>query len=77
MLVCLIHLNKGMMKIKKVKVFFKSFYISALILFCFSIAAVGVAMAYENTRQIGFGEYKRAIEITEDGIRILDFEMNF
>ena len=60
---------------KKTRLFFKSFYLSSLILFCLTIGLTGIGKAYENTRQIGFGEYKRAIELTDDGIRILDFEI--
>ncbi len=59
------------------KLFLKSFYLSAVILFCLSFGAYGISKAYENTRQIGFGEYKKALAVTDEGIRILDFEIKF
>ena len=45
------------------KAFFKSFYISAVILLCLFIGFCGTARVYENARLIGFGEYKKAVEI--------------
>lgn len=57
------------------KAFFKSFYISAVILLCLFIGFCGTAEAYENMRLIGFGEYKKAVEIDGNVLRILDFEI--
>ncbi|MBQ8202659.1 MAG: hypothetical protein IJZ75_00060 [Clostridia bacterium] len=59
------------------KLFFKSFYISLILSFCILFALFGVAKAYESIRLIGFGEYKKAVEIDSDSIRILDFEYKF
>ncbi len=59
------------------KLFFKSFYISLCLALCIFIASFGVALAYENIRLIGFGEYKKAVEITEAYIRVLDFKYEF
>lgn len=59
------------------KLFFKSFYISLCLALCIFIASFGVALAYENIRLIGFGEYKKAVEITETYIRVLDFKYEF
>ena len=42
---------------------------------CFFLGAYGIARAYENTRRIGFGEYKKAVDVDDGGIRILDFEI--
>lgn len=39
--------------------------------------AWGLKGAYENTRKIGFGEYKKATEIGDGFIRILDFNITF
>ena len=60
---------------KKMKAFFKSFYISAVILLCLFIGFCGTARVYENARLIGFGEYKKAVEFDGDTLRILDFEI--
>lgn len=59
------------------KLFFKSFYISLCLALCIFIASFGVALAYENIRLIGFGEYKKAVEIDSESIRLLDFEYKF
>ncbi len=59
------------------KLFFKSFYISLVLSLCIFIALFGVFKTYENIRLIGFGEYKRAVEITDTHIRILDFKYEF
>ncbi len=55
--------------------FFKAFYLSAVILFCLGLGAAGIGKAYENTRRIGFGEYKKAVELDGTVLRILDFEI--
>ncbi len=51
----------------------RAFSITLVILFCFSILVIGIWESYENTVQVAFGEYKSAIEITDNYIRILDF----
>ena len=33
-----------------------------------------MCLSYENIVKTAFGEYKNAVEISEKGIRILDFE---
>lgn len=40
---------------------------------CLCLGWVGISTAYENTVRVAYGEYKDAIEITDDSIRILDF----
>lgn len=59
------------------KIFIRSFYISTVIAGCLIFAFLGTAAAYENTARIGFGEYKKAVELTDGGIRIFDFEIEF
>ena len=59
----------------KIKVFFKSFYISFVLALCLFIGIYGTAKAYEKMRLIGFGEYKKAVEIKGNVLRILDFEI--
>lgn len=60
---------------RQTKIFFRTFYISFIVLMCLTFGWLGVSTAYENTVQIAYGEYKKAIEITRDKIRILDFEI--
>ena len=50
--------------------FIISFVMSSCVLFGF----LGVCIAYENIVRTAFGEYKNAVEISKDGIRILDYE---
>lgn len=42
---------------------------------CLCLGWIGISTAYENTVKTAYGEYKHAIEITDDTIRILDFEI--
>lgn len=58
---------------KKTKTYFRTFYISWIIIMCLMFGWFGISTAYENTVQVAFGEYKKAIEISEETIRILDF----
>ena len=48
-----------------------SFVISSCILFGFW----AVCEAYQGIRQIGFGEYRHAIEIKDGKLRFFDFEL--
>lgn len=57
------------------RTFFKSFYISSVLALCIFIGICGTARAYEKMRLIGFGEYKKAVEIEGNVLRILDFEI--
>ena len=55
------------------KTYFRTLYITLVIMLCISLGWIGVSAAYENTVRVAYGEYKKAIEINEDTIRILDF----
>ena len=55
--------------------FFRCFMVSVVIIGCITTGAFGIARAYENTRRVGFGDYKSAIEIDGGKIRILDLEL--
>ncbi len=55
------------------KTYFRTLYITLVIMLCLSLGWIGISTAYENTVRIAFGEYKKAIEINSDTIRILDF----
>jgi hypothetical protein len=37
---------------------------------------LGISKAYENIRLIGFGEYRKAIEIEDGKLLFFDFEIN-
>lgn len=64
-----------MIKIKKEKkLLMRSFYISSVAVLCIFIAFFGTAQVYENTRRVGFGEYKKAVAYENGTLRILDFE---
>lgn len=58
---------------RQIKTYFRTFYISLIIMLCLSLGWIGISTAYENTVQIVFGEYRQAIEISDEQIRILDF----
>ena len=57
------------------RLYFKSLYISLVLLFCFLIGFIGMAKAYENIRLVGFGEYRSAIEIEDGKLKIFDMEI--
>ncbi len=58
---------------RQTKQYFRTFYITLVILVCISLGFIGVSKAYESIRQTAYGDYKKAIEITDETIRILDF----
>ena len=49
---------------------------SNVILLCFCILYFGILFSFEGIRKNGFGEETKAIEITDEHIRILDFLVN-
>ena len=65
------------MKMKRnLKIYFRSLYLSSVIIFCLTIGVFGIAKAYENTIETGFGERRQAIEFEDGILRILDFEID-
>ncbi len=58
-------------------VFLRSFYLSLSVILCLLILFFGICKAYENTTRIAFGKTKSALDISKDGIIILDFEIEF
>lgn len=60
---------------KHTKTYFRTLYLTLVVVMCLMFGWVGVSAAYENTVQVAYGEYKSAIEITREKIRILDFEI--
>ncbi len=58
---------------RNTKIYLRSFYLSLVIIFCLLLGWIGISTAYKNTLRLGWGQEKKAIEITDDYIRILDF----
>ena len=61
---------------RKAKLFFRSFFISSIIVFNIIFGFSGISKAYEQIRLIGFGEYRKAIEIKDNKILFFDYEIN-
>ena len=61
----------------KRKIFFRSFFISLVVVFCIVFGFLATAKAYENIRLVAYGEYRNAIEIDKDGITFFDYEIKF
>lgn len=55
------------------RLFFKSFFITVLIVSVLSLSLFLVCRAYENTLATKYGIYSNAVEISKDYIKILDF----
>ncbi len=55
------------------RLFWRSFALTSVILACLILGGFGIKEAYENTVRIGLGEYRSAVELTSEGLRILDF----
>ena len=62
---------------RSTRLFFRSFFISSVVVFCLILGFFGITKAYEGIRLVGFGEYRSAIEIDERGIKIFDFTLKF
>ena len=60
---------------RQTKTYFRTLYLTLVIMICLCFGWIGISSAYENTVQVAYGEYKSAIEITQEKIRILDFEI--
>ena len=61
------------MKKKSLYYFTISFLISSCLMFGF----LGVCAAYQNIVKTAYGDYKKAVDINENGLRILDFNIDF
>ncbi len=60
---------------RSTKIYFRSFYISFVVIMCLCFGWIGISTAYENMVQTAFGEEKPAIEIKDGRLRIFDFEI--
>ena len=61
------------MRKEKIKVFLRTTTVFTVVMMCLIFSFISFCEIYENIRYIAYGEYKSAIELTEEGIRILDF----
>ncbi len=59
---------------KKVILFLRTVYLTSVIIFCLVLGFYGICKAYEGIRLVGFGEYRKAIEIDGEEINIFDFK---
>ena len=59
------------------KTFWRTFFITSVIILCVSIAFSGIAIAYESTQSIGFGQNKKALELGKGYLRILDYVIKY
>lgn len=62
---------------RNLKIFIRSFYISAVIMLCLLFGSAGIAKAYSAMRLTAFGEYRQAIDFKDGKLRIFDFEIEF
>lgn len=62
---------------RNTRLFFRSFYVSSVVVFCMSLGFFGITKAYEGIRLVGFGEYRKAIEIGDSSIKIFDYIIEF
>ncbi len=62
---------------RNTRLFFRSFFVSTVVVFCLIFGFFGITKAYEGIRLVGFGEYRSAIEIDDEGIKIFDFILKF
>ena len=56
--------------------FFRKMYISMVISSCIVFGIAAICVSYSQIRRIGFGEYRNALEVTSEEIRILDYEID-
>ena len=59
------------------KLFLRTTLIGTVISLNIIFGCLAVTTAYENIMQTAYGEYKKAVELTDDGIRILDYIIEF
>lgn len=65
-----------MNNVQNSKIFSRTVYITSVILLCLIFGFYGVFKAYESIRLIAFGEYRNAVEITDEEIKVFDYEIN-
>jgi hypothetical protein len=58
------------------KEFIRKTYISAVVSSCILFGFCACCVAYQNIRQIGFGEYRNAIEYKDGTVYFFDYQKN-
>ena len=56
------------------KEFLRKMTISAVVTSCILWGFIGVCRAYSGIREVGFGEYRNAIEFEDGKLKIFDFK---
>lgn len=62
---------------KAVRIFFRSAAMTAVVLFCITAVFLGICESWEAIRQVSFKDDRPAVYLGNEGIRILDFELEF
>lgn len=57
--------------------FLRKMLISTVVSSCIVFGFWGSCVAYEKMQQIGFGERRKAIEITNEQIRLFDYTIKY
>jgi hypothetical protein len=55
--------------------FLRKMIVSMVVSSCILFGFWGICEAYEGIRKVGFGEYRKAIEIENKSIKFFDFEV--
>ena len=55
--------------------FIRKMYISAVVSSCILFGFWSICNAYRNIRQIGFGEYRNAIELSDGRLNFFDYSI--
>ena len=61
---------------RSTKTYFRTLYLSLVIMSCLCFGWIGISEAYENTVKIAFGEERKALEYKDGNLYILDFIIN-
>ena len=60
---------------RRSKIFWRTVFISSVIFGCLSLLLAGISVAFENIKSCSEAKFISAVEIKEDSIRFLDFEI--
>lgn len=60
---------------KAVRTFLRSAIMTAVVLFCITAVFLGICKSWEEIRRISFKDERPAVYFGEEGLRILDFEI--
>ena len=57
--------------------FLRKMYLSTVISSCIIFGIAAICVSYSRIRRIGFGEYRNAVEITREEIRLFDYTIKY